>query len=131
MKEKGSITWFNFDRSLKIEADKNDIVKWDNALMTAAKDQLDAYLNSNLSETNELISALVSGAFANTRGMIDSGKVFQILKYQDKIRDKRFQKACELMKNAQSLDKTKLYMRIWERQTDGQYRNINLNFSSL
>jgi len=131
MKEKGSITWFNFDRSIKIEADKNDIVKWDSSLMTAAKDQLDQYLSSNLSEANELISALVSGAFANTKGMIDTGKVFQILKYQDKIKDKRFQKACEMMKKAQSIDKTKLYMRIWEKQSDGQYRNINLNFSSI
>jgi hypothetical protein len=128
---KGSFTWFNFDRSIKVEADMNDIVKWDGSLMTEAKTLLDSYITSNMSEANELISALVTSAFANTKGMIDSGKVFQILRYQDKIKAAKFQKACELMKQAQSIDKTKLYMRVWCKQEDGSYRNINLNFSSL
>lgn len=130
-KTKGSFTWFNFDRSIKIEADVNEIVKWDGALMTEAKLQLDAYITSHMSEANELISGLVTAAFSSSRGMIDTGKVFQILRYQDKIKAAKFQKACELMKQAQSLDKTKLYMRVWEKQEDGQYRNINLNFSSI
>lgn len=128
---KGSITWFNFDRSIKIEADMNEIVKWDNALMTEALALLNSYLSKNLTEANALLAGLVQSAFANSRGMIDNAKVFQILKYQDKIKNKDFQKSCELMKSAQSIDKTKLYMRIWEKQEDGQYRNINLNFSSI
>jgi hypothetical protein len=130
-KGKGSFTWFSFDRSIKIEADMNEIIKWDNALMTEAKTLLDMYISSNMSEANELISGLVMGAFGNTKGMIDTGKVFQILKYQDKIKASKFQKACELIKKAQSIDKTKLYMRVWEKQEDGSYRNINLNFSAI
>lgn len=128
---KGSFTWFNFDKSIKIEANINDIVKWDGALMTEAKQQLDNYISSNMSEANELISGLVTSAFSNSQGMIDTGKVFQILRYQDKIKAKTFQKACELMKQAQSIDKTKLYMRVWEKTETGEYRNISLNFSSL
>jgi hypothetical protein len=128
---KGSITWFNFDRSIKIEANVNDLVKWDNALMTQALELLNDYLSQNLTEANELIAGLVKSAFANSKGMIDTGKVFQILKYQDKIKQKSFQKACELMKNAQSIDRTKLYMRVFEKDASGQYININLNFSSL
>ena len=128
---KGSFTWFNFDKSIKIEADMNDIVKWDGALMTEALNLLNSYISANLTEANVLISELVKSAFANTKGMIDSGKVFQILRYESKIKNKSFQKACEIMKQAQSIDKTKLYMRIWEKQEDGQYRNINLNFSSI
>lgn len=128
---KGSITWFNFDRSIKVEADVNEIAKWDNALMTEALTLLNTYLSQNMTDANELISGLVSSAFANTKGMIDTGKVFQILKYEDKIKHKSFQKACDLIKQAQSIDKTKLYMRVWEKGEDGSYRNINLNFSSL
>ena len=128
---KGSITWFSFDRSLKVEANVNDIVKWDNALMTEALALLNAYISVNLTEANMLISELVKSAFANSKGMIDTAKVFQILRYEEKIKAKGFQKACELIKMAQSIDRTKLYMRIWEKQEDGQYRNINLNFSSI
>ena len=128
---KGSLTWFNFDRSLKIEADMNDIVKWDHALMTEALVLLNDYLSTNMTEVNELIAGLIQGAFANSKGMIDTGKVFQILSHQAKIKHKGFQKACEMMKQAQSVDKTKLYMRVWEKGEDGSYRSINLNFSSI
>lgn len=128
---KGTMTWFNFDRSLKVEAEMNEVVKWDGALMTEALALLNTYISSNMTEANQLIAELVKSAFANSKGMIDSAKVFQLLRYEDKIRAKPFQAACQLMKKAQSIDRSKLYMRVWEKQADGQYRNINLNFSSL
>jgi hypothetical protein len=128
---KGSLTWFNFDRSIKVEADVNDIVKWDSGLMTEALILLNKYISANMTESNELISELVKSAFANQKGMIDTGKVFQLLRYEDKIKAVAFQKACELIKQAQSIDRTKLYMRVWEKQDDGSYRNINLTFSTL
>lgn len=128
---KGSLTWYNFDRSIKVEADMNDIVKWDSALMTEALEHLNKYLSSGLTDTNLLIQGLVKSAFSNRSNMIDSGKVFQILKHQPDIKNATFQKACELMRNAQSIDKTRLYMRVWEKLTTGEYRNINLNFSSI
>lgn len=129
--EKGNITWFSFDRSVKIEANVNDIVKWDSALMTESLTLLNAYISSNMTEANILIAGLVKSAFSNTKGMIDTAKVYQILRHEDQIKDKRFQKACELIKQASSIDRTKLYMRIWEKADDGQYRNINLNFSGI
>jgi hypothetical protein len=128
---KGSFTWFNFDRSIKVEADINEIVKWDNALMTEALALLNEYIDANMSEANVLISDLVKSAFSNSKGMIDTGKVFQILRYEDKIKNAKFQKACELIKKAQSIDRAKLYMRVWEKQDSGEYRNINLNFRSI
>lgn len=128
---KGSFLWYNFDKSLKIEAKVDDIVKWDNSLMTEALTLLNQYLESGLTDANILIKNLVNDAFANTKGMIDSRKVFQILKYEKDIKNAKFQKACELMKAAQGIDTTKLYMRVWEKAENGEYRSINLNFSSI
>ncbi|HML58494.1 MAG TPA: DUF3164 family protein [Ferruginibacter sp.] len=130
-KHKGNITWYNFDKSIKVEAEMNDIVKWDQPLMAEALAQLNQYISKSMGDAHQLISELVKSAFANSRGMIDSGKVFQLLKYEEKIKSQPFQKACQLMKAAQSIDRTKLYMRVWERMPDGQYRNINLNFSNI
>lgn len=128
---KGAITWYNFDRSIKIEADVNDIVKWDEALMTEALKLLNDYVNSNLTEGQELIKGMVTDGFSNSKGMIDSRRIFQLLKYETKIKHKGFLKACELIKQAQNVDTTKLYMRIWVKEQDGSYRNVNLNFSSI
>jgi hypothetical protein len=128
---KGSFTWYNFDKSLKVEADINEIAKWDAALMTEAYAHFSDYINTNLTEANVLIAALVNNAFGNNKGQIDSKKVFQLLKHQHNIKHSKFQKACELIKQAQGIDYTKLYMRVWEKLPTGEYRNINLNFSSL
>lgn len=128
---KGSVTWYNFDKSFKIEADINEIVKWDGPLMTEALRLINEYLDSTLSDAKEFVKQLVSDALANSKGMIDSRKIFQLLKHEPKIKNIKYSKACELMKQGQSIDKTKLYMRAWERAADGSYRNINLNFSTL
>lgn len=128
---KGNITWYNFDKSVKIEAQVNEISKWDNALMTEALTLLNTYMDASLGETAQLIKDLVNSAFATSRGMIDSKKVFQLLKYEDKIKNAKFTKACSLIRQAQSIDKTKLYMRVWVKESSGEYRDINLNFSSL
>lgn len=130
-KIKGSYAWFNFDKSIKIESSISDLIKWDDAMMSEAREYLDKYLAKNLTDTNELIKGLAQAAFSNAKGMIDTGKVFQILKFEDKIRDKYFQTSCKLMRGAQSVANSKRYMRVFVRQEDGQYRNVNLNFSSL
>lgn len=128
---KGSLTWYNFDKSLKVEADMNDIIKWDEALMAESLALFNKYLNSSLGEVDVFVRALVDKGFSNSKGQIDTGKVFQILKQEKNIKNTNFQKACQLIKQAQDVDKTKLYMRVWEKLPDGSYRNINLNFTSL
>ncbi|WP_346236125.1 DUF3164 family protein [Niabella insulamsoli] len=130
-KIKGSYSWYNFDKSIKIESRISDMVKWDEAMMNEARELLDSYLSQNLTAANELIRGLVQSAFHNTKGMIDTGKVFQILKYEERIRHKDFQKACKLMRNAQSVANSKRYMIVSVKEDDGTYRAINLNFSSI
>lgn len=128
---KGNLTWYNFDGSLKVEANVNEVVKWDDALMTEAKALLNEYLDSQLTDNQALIKKLVSDAFSNHKGGIDSRKIFQLLKYDGQIKSSKYSKACELMRQAQMIDRTKLYMSMSERLADGSYRSIVLNFSNI
>jgi hypothetical protein len=128
---KGSFTWYNFDRTIKIESDINEVVKWDEVLLGEAQELLSSYIGDNIGDANALIKSLVTDAFSNSKGGVDSRKIFQLLKYESQIKNQKFQKACALLKQAQGIDKTKLYMRVWVREADGSYRNINLNFSSI
>ncbi len=130
-KSKGNFTWYCFNNSIKMEANINDILKWDNAIMTEAYKLMDEYISSQLTDNQSLIKSLVSDAFSTSKGEFDPRKVFQLLKYECKINSSKFKKACELMRQAQRIDSTKLYMRISEKMEDGSYRPINLNFSSL
>ena len=128
---KGNMTWYSFDNSIKVEANVNEVVKWNDAMMHEAKGLLNEYLDSQLTDNQALIKKLVNDAFSNTKGAIDSRKVFQLLRYESQINSSKFRKACEIMREAQMIDRTKLYMCISERLEDGSYRQINLNFSSL
>jgi Protein of unknown function (DUF3164) len=128
---KGSFTWFNFDKSLKIEADIHEVVKWDEALSSEAYQLFKEYISQALSGDRELIDGLVTETFANNKGMIDTKKAFQIIKWGRKIKHSKFQKACDLLIQAQGIDRTKLYMRVWVKEEDGSYRNIVLNFSQI
>jgi hypothetical protein len=128
---KGNFQWYNFDGSICVASKINDVVKWDDQMMKEANLLLTDYISTSLGEVNVLISKLVSGAFANTKGKIDGSKVFQILSYQNEITNNKFQRACELMRDAQSIDRSKLYMMVSERMENGEFRNINLNFSSI
>ncbi|MCH5690008.1 DUF3164 family protein [Niabella sp. W65] len=106
-KIKGSYTWFNFDRSIKIEGDVKDLVKWDEAKMALAREHFDEYMAKNLTTTNELVRGLIQKAFSNNKGMIDTAQVFLILKYQSSEKDASFQTACNLMRNAHSVANSK------------------------
>jgi hypothetical protein len=128
---KGNITWYNFDKSIKVEADMNDVVKWDESLMAEAKILVDEYIDKQLSDEQKLIKKIATAAFSNSKGLIDTRQVFQLLKWEPEINSVKYSKACNLMRQAQSVASTKLYMRVWEKMDNSQYRNINLNFSSL
>lgn len=128
---KGGLTWYNFDNSLKVECNVDEVVKWDDGMMAEARKLLDAYLDSQLTENQALIKKIVMAAFSNRKGTIDSRKVFELLSYENQISSSNYRKACEIMRQAQIIDRKKVYMKMSERMEDGSYRFINLNFSNI
>ena len=45
---KGNFTWFNFNRSIKIEVSNSEPIKFDDLTIQAAKNYLDQFLNENI-----------------------------------------------------------------------------------
>jgi hypothetical protein len=128
---KGNHTFYNFDKSIKIEVDAKDNLRFDEALIAAARQQLDAFISDNVQGTDDIIRQLINSAFQNTKGGLDSKKVMSLFKYKTKIKDNRFIKALELIEQSISRPSSKKYFRVWAKDADGQYQNIDLNFSSL
>ncbi|MHB9005071.1 MAG: DUF3164 family protein, partial [Coriobacteriia bacterium] len=76
---KGNFTWFNFDRSIKIEVSISDRIDFDDLTITACKEKLDEFLNNNLDSKQEFVKQLVTDAFSTSRGKLDSKKVMSLL----------------------------------------------------
>ncbi len=130
-KQKGNFTFFNFDRSIKIEVSISDRIDFDGLLIEGCKSKLDEFLNSKLDSKEEFLKELVMDAFSTSKGKLDAKKVIGLMKYQSKITHHLFQEAMKLLADSIRRPDSKTYFRIWERAEDGEYNIIDLNFSSI
>ena len=128
---KGNFTWFNFDRSIKIEVSISDRIAFDDVAIKVAKDKLDEFLGENLDSKTEFVKDLVMDAFSTSHGKIDADKVMSLTKYRSKIKHKLFQEALEVLEQGIRRPGSRTYFRIWEQDKDGKYKLIDLNFSSI
>ena len=130
-KSKGNFNWFNFDRSIKIEVSVNDRIEFDDLGIIACKNKLDEFLGGNVESKDDAVKALIMDAFNNTKGKLDAKKVMNLLRYRSKIKNHLFQDALNLLESAIRKPDSKTYFRIWVKDETGQYKNIDLNLSSI
>lgn len=128
---KGNFTWYNFDRSIKIEVSINDRITFDELGIIACKEKLWEFLDSELESKDEFIKKLVMDAFETSRGKLDVKKVTGLLRYKSKINKPRFQEAMKLLEDSIQRTSSRTYFRIWAKDESGQYQNIDLNLSSI
>jgi len=128
---KGNFTWFNFDRSIKVEVSISERTEFDDLAIEASKKKLDEFLGENLNSKTAFVKDLVIDAFSTTKGKIDVDKVFQLMKYRTKIKDQLFQEAINILEAGIRRPGSKTYFRISEKKEDGSYSLVNLNFSNV
>jgi hypothetical protein len=128
---KGNYTWFSFDRSVKVEVSISDRIEFDDMAIKACKQLLDEFLGETLDSKTEFVKDLVTDAFSTSHGKLDAKKVMSLLKYRTKITNPKFQSALNLLESSITRPSSKTYFRIWERNDDGSYKLIDLNFSSI
>lgn len=129
---KGNYTWFNFDRSIKIEISVSEPIVFDSLTITAAKQKLDEFLDANIESKNTFIKQMIIDAFETQRsGSLDTKQVLKLTSYEDKVNSARFSEAIKLIREAIRRPKSKAYRRVWIKDESGKYQNIELNLSSL
>lgn len=128
---KGSFTWYNFDKSIRIEVNNNDSVKFDEAMIATAREKMELFIKDNTSGTDDVVRQLINSAWQSRKaGGLDTKKVLGLLKFRTKIKDHRFQEALNLIEESQNVDKSKKYYKVAVKDEQNQYKNINLQFSN-
>lgn len=134
LKGKGNYTFFNFDRSLKIEVSVNELIRFDDVKLESAKEVLLDLVRSSVTG-DEFILSLVEDAFQTSRGKLDTRKILGLKKHTKRIKTasirQEWEKAMSLIDESISRPDSKTYYRIWYRAENGQYQAIELNFSAL
>lgn len=128
---KGNWTWYNFDRSIKIEVSVNEQIAFDDLAIEAAKSKLSEFLSSEITSENEVIKQMVLSAFETRSGRLDTKKVMSLLKYKERVKSPVFLAALDLIESAIRRPQSKTYFRVSQRMEDGSYEVIDLNFSSV
>ncbi|MCU7615638.1 DUF3164 family protein [Chryseobacterium sp. PBS4-4] len=131
---KGNYTWYNFDRSIKIQVDINEAIKFDEIKIASAKEKLMNLIRTNISGDDFIIS-LVEDAFQTSKGKLDAKRILSLRKHSSRIKNgaikQGWEEAMTLIDESISRPKSKSYHKIWLKNEEGKYEAIELNFSSL
>ncbi len=131
-KTKGNFTWYNFDRSVKIEVNVNEPIVFDDLTITAAKTVLDEFLGQEITSKNDFVKPMIIDAFKSQRnGSLDVKQVLKLTKWEDRVNKPSFTKAMNLIREAIRRPKTKTYRRVWIKSKDGDYKIVELNLSKM
>ena len=131
---KGGFTWYNFDRSIKIQADVSEQIKFDDIKIEAAKEKLLSLIRENV-QADDFIISIVEDAFQTSRGKLDAKKILSLKKHTSRIKNAQIKKvwdeAMNLIDQSISRPKSKSYYKVWLKNEAGEYEGIELNFSAL
>lgn len=127
--KKGNITLFSFDGKYKIVRQIQDNIKFDERLQ-AAKGLIDQCINTWIEDSNDNIRMLINDAFSvDKEGKISTGKVLGLRRMD--IKDPQWLKAMDAISDSIIVVDSKAYVRIYERDDNGKYQPISLDFSNV
>lgn len=131
---KGNYTWYNFNRTIKIEVNVNEAIKFDEITIESAKEKLMDLIRTNISGDDFIIS-IVEDAFQTSRGKLDPKKILGLRKHSDRIKSEHLKKewneVMKLIDKSISRPTSKSYFKVWKLDGEGKYQPVELNFSSL
>ncbi|HAO08177.1 MAG TPA: hypothetical protein DCQ50_14605 [Chryseobacterium sp.] len=131
---KGNYTWYNFDRSIKIQVDISEPIKFDEIQIAAAKEKLMNLIRTNISG-DEFIISIVEDAFQTSTGRLDPKKILGLRKHSKRIKSTllkaQWEETMSLIDESITRPKSKSYYKIWIKNSEGKYDGVELNFSAI
>ncbi len=124
----GSYSVCTFDKKLKIEVNVHGLLRFnDNIKLAHAK--IKEWVSLKTDAMDDDMAIYVQAAFESTKGNLDTNKIISLMKM--KIKHHLWMEAMELIRKSIETNHTKRYVRISERQPDGQYKYILLDIAQL
>ncbi|AZN69284.1 DUF3164 family protein [Acinetobacter haemolyticus] len=126
---KGNVTLYSFDGRFKIIRQCQDYIRFDERLQ-AAKALIDECIQSWSSDSNINLKTLVLDAFqVDKEGKISTGRVLGLRRHN--IDDPKWLQAMKAISDSIIVTDSKDYIRFYERDADGKYQPISLDFANV
>ena len=130
-KGKGNASFYNFDRSIKVEVSINEAITFDENCINLAHEMLKEVISEGLSGAADWIEGIVLDAFAKSNGKLDTKKVLGLRKYEQKVNKPRYSEAMRMIDKGIRRPASKEYFRVWIKDEAGEYKDVQLNFSAI
>lgn len=130
-KGKGSATFFNFDRTIKVSVKVNELITFDENTISLAKDKLDEFLREGLDGAKDFVKPLVMEAFHQRNGSLDNKRVLGLKQHAHRINHPLYTEAMKLIDKSVRRPSTREYFQVWVLDSNGEYQDIQLNFASI
>lgn len=131
---KGNYTWYNFNRTIKIEVNVNEQISFDELTIESAKEKLMELIRQNITG-DDFIITLVEDAFQTSRGKLDPKKILGLRRHTERIRNAKLKAEWSdimtLIDKSISRPSSKTYFKVWKKNAEGKYEGVELNFSAL
>lgn len=128
---KGNYTFYNFDQSIRIKVSISEPVKFSDAALEAAKQHFDKYIEDTVTTTETFMKDSIRDAFATKNGHVDPGKIFNLLSYKSKTKNQDYIMGCDALEQGSTRPSSKTYYQISFKNEDGDFENVELNFSKI
>ncbi len=126
---KGNVTLTSFDGRFKVMVAVNDTIQF-NEKLQVAKQLIDKCIANWSKGANENLRAIVDDAFnVGKSGLVSTSRVLGLRRLD--IKDTTWKKAMDAITESMQVASSKTYMRFYERQEDGSYRQIPLDVANL
>jgi hypothetical protein len=125
---KGGFSISTFDRSAKIEISVQERIEFDD-LISVAHEKIKQYLDEKTQGVDHDLQQIINQAFETRKGRMDVKRILGLFRLQ--ITHPLWVEAMELIKKSINRNNSKRYARVWEKDANGEYQNVELNFSSI
>lgn len=125
---KGNYTITSFDKSIKIEISVSEKIDFDERV-ELAQIKINEYIQSKTKDVDHDLLELINSAFSTSKGRLDTKRILGL--FALKITAKKWLEAMDLIKLSISRNTSKRYVRMYEKNAEGVYVSIDLNFSSI
>jgi len=119
---------FDECESIKIEVNQSERIEFDDQI-TLAKAKLFEYLEEKLGEKDDDLRAIVQHAFETRNGQLDTHRILGLFRLQ--IKAQKWNESMELIKKSINRNNSRRYARVYRKDKGGDYKLVDLNFSSV
>ncbi len=127
--KKGNVQLQSYDGEYRVVRAISDYIAFDERLQVA-KELIDACIQDWSEGSRDEIKALINDAFyVDKQGKINTNRILGLRRLN--ITDPKWRQAMDAISESIQVSGSKSYVRIYKRQGDGSYKQINLDLAAL